>query len=123
MKPRRCGALAAAAQHLQRRRRTVTRSEAGATRRRRWPRLVNFCGNDYLGLNAIRRSSRRWRECAAARGAGSGASHLVSGHGLEHEGSGSGLAQFTGRPRALLFSTGYMANLAAVTASPARESW
>ena len=51
-------------------------------------------------------------ECAARGGAGSGAAHLVSGHGPEHAALEEELAAFTGRERALLFSTGYMANLA-----------
>jgi 8-amino-7-oxononanoate synthase len=44
-------------------------------------------------------------------GVGSGAAHLVSGHGRAHHELEEALADFTGRPRALLFSTGYMANL------------
>jgi len=48
-------------------------------------------------------------------GAGSGASHLVTGHGVEHSRLEEELAAFTGRERALLFSTGYMANLAVIT--------
>jgi 8-amino-7-oxononanoate synthase len=76
--------------------------------------LVNFCSNDYLGL--ARHPAAAAAMCAAAArcGVGSGASHLVTGHGAEHERLEEELAEFTGRPRALLFSTGYMANLAAV---------
>jgi 8-amino-7-oxononanoate synthase len=44
-------------------------------------------------------------------GVGSGAAHLVSGHGRAHHELEEALADFTDRPRALLFSTGYMANL------------
>ena len=55
------------------------------------------------------------RECASSAGSGSGASHLVTGHGAEHERLEEELAAFTGRERALLFSTGYMANLAVVS--------
>jgi 8-amino-7-oxononanoate synthase len=54
-------------------------------------------------------------ECADSCGAGSGASHLVTGHGAEHAHLEDELAAFTGRERALLFSTGYMANLAVMT--------
>jgi 8-amino-7-oxononanoate synthase len=54
-------------------------------------------------------------ECAGRCGAGSGASHLVTGHGAEHSRLEEDLAAFTGRERALLFSTGYMANLAVIT--------
>jgi 8-amino-7-oxononanoate synthase len=53
-------------------------------------------------------------ETAARAGAGSGAAHLVTGHGWEHAALEEELAAFTGRERALLFSTGYMANLAAI---------
>jgi 8-amino-7-oxononanoate synthase len=74
--------------------------------------VVAFCSNDYLGLadhplvtEAFVDAARRW-------GVGSGASHLVSGHCSEHHALEEELAAFTGRPRALLFSTGYMANLA-----------
>ncbi|WP_028238159.1 8-amino-7-oxononanoate synthase [Stutzerimonas azotifigens] len=79
-------------------------------------RLLAFCSNDYLGLAnhpeviaALRRGAERW-------GVGGGASHLVIGHLTPHHELEEALADFTGRPRALLFSTGYMANLAAVTA-------
>jgi len=78
--------------------------------------LANFSSNDYLGLAnhpevvaAMQAGAERW-------GAGGGASHLVIGHSGAHHALEEALAAFTGRPRALLFSTGYMANLAAVTA-------
>src|SRR5256714_1365210 len=58
--------------------------------------------------------------CAARTGAGSGASHLVTGHGVEHQRLEEELAAFTGRERALLFSTGYMANLAVMSALAGR---
>ncbi|WP_111642728.1 8-amino-7-oxononanoate synthase [Marinimicrobium alkaliphilum] len=75
-----------------------------------------FCSNDYLGLAnhpavtaALHAGAERW-------GVGSGASHLVNGHSLEHHALEEELAAFCGRERALLFSTGYMANLGAVSA-------
>ena len=78
--------------------------------------LLAFCSNDYLGLAnhpeviaAMRAGAEKW-------GVGGGASHLVIGHSTPHHELEEALAEFTGRPRALLFSTGYMANLAAVTA-------
>jgi 8-amino-7-oxononanoate synthase len=113
-----------AAQDLQRRRRTVTAvdSHDGPAAWVDGQRLVNFCGNDYLGLNAHPALAQALARCAAIAGAGSGASHLVTGHGLEHQRLEEELAQFTGRPRALLFSTGYMANLAAITCLAARDS-
>ena len=111
-----------AAQHLQRRRRTVIAALDGAGVVVDGQRLINFCGNDYLGLNAHPARATALARSAAAAGAGSGASHLVSGHGQEHERLEEELAQFTGRERALLFSTGYMANLAAITCLTERDS-
>ena len=83
-------------------------------------RLVNFSGNDYLGLARHPQVVEALTASAARTGAGSGASHLITGHGIEHEKLEDELAQFTGRERALLFSTGYMANLAAVAAFAGR---
>jgi 8-amino-7-oxononanoate synthase len=77
--------------------------------------LVDFSSNDYLGLARHPALSEAMRASAAAAGAGSAASHLVTGHGAEHERLEEELAAFTGRERALLFSTGYMANLAVLT--------
>lgn len=77
--------------------------------------VVDFSSNDYLGLARHPRVIAALRDCAARCGAGSRASHLVTGHGLEHARLEEALARFTGRPRALLFSTGYMANLAALS--------
>jgi 8-amino-7-oxononanoate synthase len=82
--------------------------------------LVDFSSNDYLGLAAHPALAAAMAECAARCGAGSGASHLISGHGHEHAALEEELAAFTGRPRALLFSTGYMANLGVVTALAGR---
>jgi 8-amino-7-oxononanoate synthase len=77
--------------------------------------LRDFCSNDYLGLardprvaEAVAQGARRW-------GAGAGAAHLVSGHTREHHELERELADFTGREAALLFSTGYMANLGVLT--------
>jgi 8-amino-7-oxononanoate synthase len=82
--------------------------------------LVDFSSNDYLGL--ARHPALAEAMCQSARrsGAGSGASHLVSGHGVEHAQLEEELAAFTGRERALLFSAGYMANLGIVTALAGR---
>jgi 8-amino-7-oxononanoate synthase len=77
--------------------------------------LVDFSSNDYLGLARHPAVAAAMSECADSCGAGSGASHLVTGHGAEHAHLEDELAAFTGRERALLFSTGYMANLAVMT--------
>ena len=78
--------------------------------------LISFCSNDYLGL--ANDPALVAAACAGARtwGVGSGASHLVSGHLGPHAVLEEQLAAFTGFDRALLFSTGYMANLGIVPA-------
>jgi 8-amino-7-oxononanoate synthase len=83
--------------------------------------LVDFSSNDYLGLARHPALATAMAECAARTGAGSGASHLISGHGAEHDRLEEELAAFTRRERALLFSTGYMANLAVITALAGRS--
>ncbi len=75
-----------------------------------------FCSNDYLGLANHPEVIQAFRAAASEFGVGSGASHLVNGHSRYHQQLEEALAEFTGRPRALLFSTGYMANLGAVNA-------
>jgi 8-amino-7-oxononanoate synthase len=77
---------------------------------------VDFCGNDYLGLAGHRDLVAALSRTAAAEGVGTGAAHLVSGHRGEHEALEEELAEWTGRERALLFSTGVMANLGAMQA-------
>ena len=76
--------------------------------------LIDFSSNDYLGLARHPALARAMAESAARVGAGSGASHLITGHGAEHARLEEELADFTRRERALLFSTGYMANLAVI---------
>lgn len=76
--------------------------------------LVSFCSNDYLGLAADPALIEAACAGAQAWGVGSGASHLVSGHQSPHQALEEKLASFTGFARALLLSTGYMANLAIV---------
>jgi len=82
--------------------------------------LVNFCSNDYLGLAQDPRVAQAMAVAAAEFGAGSGASHLVTGHHRAHHALEEELAAFTGRERALLFSTGYMANLGVAAALAGR---
>lgn len=77
--------------------------------------LLDFSSNDYLGLARHPELAAAMGACARAAGAGSAASHLVTGHGTEHERLEEELAAFTRRERALLFSTGYMANLAVLS--------
>ncbi len=77
---------------------------------------ISFCSNDYLGLASHPALVAALREGAALHGAGSGASHLVTGHSAVHHELEAALADFTGRGRALLFSSGYLANLGLVSA-------
>jgi 8-amino-7-oxononanoate synthase len=85
--------------------------------------LVDFSSNDYLGLARHPGVAAAMAASAEHSGAGSGASHLITGHGIEHARLEEELADFTGRERALLFSTGYMANLAVVTSLVDRDEW
>ena len=106
------------AAQLRRQRTTVESFASADTRRLRVAgggELTDFSSNDYLGLARHPALKSAMSECAARCGAGSGASHLVSGHGREHALLEEELAAFTGRERALLFSSGYMANLAVMT--------
>ena len=118
-------ALAAALAELEskslRRQRVTATPDGGATVLRDGRRVVNFCSNDYLGLARHPALIAAMQASAARAGAGSGASHLVTGHGAEHEALERELAEFTGRERALLFSTGYMANLGVVSALAERS--
>ncbi len=100
---------------LYRRRRTVDGPQA--------PRMVidgrevlSFCSNDYLGLANHLDVVAAFKRGADEYGVGSGAAHLVNGHSRAHHALEEELAAFTGRERALLFSTGYMANLGVAAA-------
>ncbi len=88
--------------------------------------LLLFCSNDYLGLAAEPALTEALIEGARRYGAGSGASHLISGHSLAHEALDARLAAMLSahipKARCLSFSTGYMANLAVVTALGDAES-
>jgi 8-amino-7-oxononanoate synthase len=83
--------------------------------------LINFCSNDYLGLASHPDISLALKQAADLYGTGSGASHLVSGHSVVHQKLEEQLAEYSGRPRALLFSTGYMANMGAINALVGRR--
>lgn len=76
---------------------------------------IGFCSNDYLGLANNPEISEAAIQSIETYGVGSGASHLVIGHHLEHEKLERELAEFTGRERAIVFSSGYMANMALVS--------
>ncbi|MBV1875100.1 MAG: 8-amino-7-oxononanoate synthase [Cycloclasticus sp.] len=76
----------------------------------------NFSSNDYLGLANHPSVIKAFQQAAERYGVGSGSAHLICGHNVEHQALEEELAMFTGRERALVFSTGYMANLGAISA-------
>jgi 8-amino-7-oxononanoate synthase len=80
-----------------------------------------FCSNDYLGLAQHPEVVAALQAASAQFGAGSGAAHLVTGHSAPHQQLEAQLAAYTGRERALLFSTGYMANLGVLAAFAGRD--
>ena len=77
--------------------------------------LLAFCSNDYLGLANHPALKKAFVAAAERWGVGSGSAHLVTGHTTAHHQLEEELAAFTGREQALLFSSGYMANLALIT--------
>lgn len=78
--------------------------------------LLNFCSNDYLGLAGDVRIARAFKRGVDRWGTGAGASHLICGHTAAHEELEEALAEFTGRPRALLYGSGYAANVGVINA-------
>ena len=78
--------------------------------------VISFCSNDYLGLANHPEVKAAFIRGIEQYGAGSGAAHLINGHSRAHHALEDELAGFSGYPRALLFSTGYMANLGLVQA-------
>ena len=78
--------------------------------------LISFCSNDYLGLANDPAVIEAARHTLSQCGVGAGASHLISGHHVLHQQFEEGFAKWVGKPAALLFSTGYMANLGVLTA-------
>jgi 8-amino-7-oxononanoate synthase len=82
---------------------------------------LSFCSNDYLGLASEPRLKQALQQGMEQYALGSGASHLITGHTQAHHELEQALAAYTGRERALLFSTGYMANLGVITALLGRQ--
>ena len=78
--------------------------------------LLSFSSNDYLGLANHPQLIGVLQQGALKHGLGAGAAHLVSGHSEAHHELEQRIADFVGKPAALLFSTGYMANLGTVQA-------
>ena len=102
-------------QHLMRKRHTVE-SAQGAKVTVAGKAVLNFCSNDYLGLANHPKMVEAFTKAANTYGVGGGASHLVCGHTTEHHRLEELFAQRSGRDRAVLFSTGFMANLGILTA-------
>jgi 8-amino-7-oxononanoate synthase len=111
----RAGLETARARNLYRVRRAV-RGPHGAELEVDGRRCVNFCSNDYLGLAADPRVAQAARRALDESGTGSGAAALVSGYNREHCLLEEALAAFCGRPRALLFGSGWAANLGTLRA-------
>ncbi|PMQ07527.1 8-amino-7-oxononanoate synthase [Dyella sp. AD56] len=105
---------------LRRRLHTVTRAN-GMWVERDGRRLLSFCSNDYLGLAQHPALVDALKRAAETDGVGSGSAHLICGHRSAHAALEEALAEWTGRERALLFSTGYMANLGVMQALLQRD--
>lgn len=98
------------------RQRPLLESAQGAQVRVGGRELVSFSSNDYLGLANDPALARAAAAAIGEYGVGAGASHLVTGHHRLHHEFEQAFAAFVGKPAALLFSTGYMANLGVLTA-------
>ena len=85
-------------------------------------KILSFCSNDYLGLANHPKVIESLVNAATDNGVGAGASHLITGHHKSHAALEKELAEFVGYEKALLFSTGYMANLGAVSSLATRKS-
>lgn len=101
--------------------------EAAGVQRALHPRtldedVIDLAGNDYLGLSGHPDVVRAAADAAVRWGAGAGASRLVTGTTTLHAELERELAEFTGRDAALVFSTGYQANLSAVAALADRDA-
>lgn len=94
----------------------ILQSPQGAYTNINGKKVLSFCSNDYLGLANNEEIKQAFVSAAEQYGVGSGSAHLVNGHSQLHHECELMLAEFTGRDRALLFITGYMANLAVPSA-------
>lgn len=108
------GLAALKVEHLERRRLLLDGAQ-GAHVTVDGQRVISFCSNDYLGLAADPALVRAAHAALDQCGVGAGAAHLITGHHRFHHDFEAAFARFVGKPAALLFSTGYMANLAVLT--------
>ncbi|NDP47000.1 MAG: 8-amino-7-oxononanoate synthase [Sulfuriferula multivorans] len=109
------------ADHLERRRLLLDGAQ-GAHVTINGQRVISFCSNDYLGLAADPALVQAAHAALDQCGVGAGAAHLITGHHRFHHDFEAAFAHFVGKPAALLFSTGYMANLSVLTALCDRHS-
>jgi 8-amino-7-oxononanoate synthase len=114
------GLAALKADHLERRRLLLDGAQ-GAHVTVNGQRVISFCSNDYLGLAADPALVAAAHAALDQCGVGAGAAHLISGHHRFHHEFEAAFARFVGKPAALLFSTGYMANLGVLTALAGRH--
>ena len=103
------------ADHLERRRLLLDGAQ-GAHVTINGQHVISFCSNDYLGLAADPALVQAAHAALDQCGVGAGAAHLITGHHRFHHDFEVAFADFVGKPAALLFSTGYMANLGVLTA-------
>jgi 8-amino-7-oxononanoate synthase len=103
-------------QHLLRQLQTTQDDTAPMQIQQNGTRLTNFASNDYLGLRQCDEIKQAFAEAALRYGLGAGASHLLGGHHPEHAALEAQLAAWVNRPRALLFSSGFQAALAVLSA-------
>lgn len=96
--------------------RRISESAQGTLMRIDGREVINFCSNDYLGLANDPRVVQSFQDAANLYGVGAGSAHLINGHSKAHHELEERIASWTGREAALLFSTGYMANLAVLSA-------
>ncbi len=109
-------------QHLYRQRRLLE-SAQGVEVQVDGKHVHNFCSNDYLALANHPEVVAAFKQAADEFGVGSGSSHLVCGHSRLHHQLEDELADFVGRDRALVFSSGYMANLGVINTLVAKNDY
>jgi 8-amino-7-oxononanoate synthase len=85
--------------------------------------VINFSSNDYLGLANHPEVVATFKMAVDKYGVGSGSAHLICGHSRAHHALEEELAEFSGREKALLFSTGYMANIGVISALVGRGDY
>lgn len=102
-------------QSLYRHRRVIS-SPQGVNIKIDGQQVINFSSNDYLGLANHSDVIESFKKATNSYGVGSGSAHLICGHSRSHHALEEELAEFTGRDRALLFSSGYMTNVGVISA-------